>query len=360
MKTAVVHDWLTGMRGGEFVLEEILGLVPGPTIFTLFHFPGSVSPRIEEVPIRTSFLQRLPLRRFNYRNFLPLFPAAIESFDLSEFDLVVSNSHCVAKGAVPRAAPHLCYCNTPVRYAYDQFDAYFSPSTTRLFRLRKFFIERLRKWDQRTSSRVTDFLANSHRVAERIESAYGRASRVVPPPVDTEFFSPTGAPVEGYALCVGALVPYKRFDRAIEWANRTRHPLLIVGGGPEERRLRKMAGSSVYFEKSLTRTDLRERYRRCAFFLQPGEEDFGMASVEVQACGRPAVALARGGIADVITAPDLGVLYEENSVEAIAAAVDSLARVGFNPRRARENGMRFSKDSFRAQFRDALSKIAGH
>ena len=357
MRTAVVHDWLTGMRGGEAVLEEILGLVENPTIFTLFHFPGSVSKAIEATPIVPSYLQKFPISRGNYRNFLPLFPRAVESFDLSGFDLVVSSSHCVAKGARPRGAPHLCYCHTPVRYAYDQFDAYFQKGTTRLFRLKKFAIGRLRRWDARTAPRVGRFLANSTGVAERIRLAYRRDSTVVFPPVDTEFFTPGPEAPLDFALAVGALVAYKRFDRAIEWANRTGRGLRIVGSGPEEKRLREMAGSSVQFESDLSREELRERYRRCAFYLQPGEEDFGIASVEAQACGRPVVALDRGGIRDVIVSPEQGVLYREETIEALSRAVDLLARSGSNPEGSRGNSERFSRAVFREEFRRHVSEM---
>lgn len=357
MKTAVVHDWLTGMRGGELVLAEILDLVPEPTIFTLFHFRGSVSPRIERVPIVTSWLSRLPITPRNYRNFLPLFPAAVESFDLEGFDLVVSSSHCVARGAIQRgAARHLCYCHTPVRYAYDQFDAYFSPGKTRGFGLKRFFIDRLRRWDQATSGRPDRYLANSTRVAERILSAYGRESGVVFPPVDTDFFTPSDAAPQDYALCVGALVPYKRFDRAIEWSRRSGRPLRVVGGGPEENRLRETAPASVSFEKDLPREELRERYRRCAFFLQPGEEDFGIASVEAQACGRPVVALGRGGASDVV-APGTGSTFPASAPEAILRAIDSLSGVGFNAERAVANAQRFSTRRFRDDFTRELRAL---
>jgi glycosyltransferase involved in cell wall biosynthesis len=350
MKTAVIHDWLTGMRGGELVLEQILDLVPDPTIFTLFHFPGSVSARIERVPIVTSWLGRLPVTRGTYPYLLPLFASAVESLDLRGFDLVVSSSHCVAKGAIARGgARHLCYCHTPVRYAYDQFDAYFPPARTPAHALKKLLIGRLRRWDQCTAGRPDRYLANSTRVAERIRSAYGREAAVVFPPVDTEFFTPSDAGGEDFALCVGALVPYKRFDRAIEWSRRSGRALRIVGGGPEERRLRETAPSSVSFEKDLSREDLRERYRRCAFFLQPGEEDFGIASVEAQACGRPVVALGRGGAADVV-ADGTGATFPEADPASIGRAIDSLSGVGFNRESAIASARRFSTRRFREEF----------
>src|SRR5262244_344494 len=185
MRTAVVHDWLNGMRGGEKVLETILPLLPDPTVFTLFHVPGSVSRGIERYPIRSSYLNELPAADRHYRQYLPLFARAVESFDLSGFDLVVSSSHCVAKGAIaPPGVPHLCYCHTPVRYAYDQFDTYFPAGRTRWRALKSFFVGRLRGWDQRTAGRPSRYLANSTAVAERIHRFYGRQARVCHPPVD--------------------------------------------------------------------------------------------------------------------------------------------------------------------------------
>jgi glycosyltransferase involved in cell wall biosynthesis len=356
MRTAVVHDWLTGMRGGELVLEEILDLVPDPTIFTLFHFRGAVSAAIEARPIRTTFLQRF-VRPSNYRHFLPLFPAAVERMNFSGFDAVVSSSHCVAKGArPPKGVRHLCYCHTPVRYAYDQFDMYFPRGRTRLRAAKRLTIAGLRAWDVATVGRVDRFLANSTRVAQRIASAYRRPSTVVFPPVDVDFFTPGREAPSDYALAVGALVPYKAFDRAVAWANSTGRRLILVGTGPEQNRLRQLAGSSVSFEMGLSREELRERYRRCAFYVQPGEEDFGIASVEAQACGRPVVALARGGVRDIVTSPRQGVLYAEDSAEALASAIDTLPGVGFNPEAARVAAERFSRERFRSAWTSAWNE----
>jgi len=350
MRTAVVHDWLTGMRGGEYVLEEILDLVPNPTVFTLFHFPGTVSPKIESFPIVPSFLQRIATPR-SYRNLLPFFAAAVESFDLSAFDLVVSSSHCVAKGAVARkGARHLCYCHTPVRYAWGQFDAYFPRGSTRAYGLKKLLVGRLRSWDRRTAARPDRVLANSSAVAARVRAAWNRDAAVVFPPVDLEFFTPGAEPPSDFALCVGALVPYKKFDVALEWSRRTGRPLRIVGTGPDEKRLRETAPASVSFESGLSRETLRERYRRCAFFLQPGEEDFGIASVEAQACGRPVVALGRGGALDLLPGPGLGATFAESEPETLARAIDSLSLVGFNAGAAVANARRFSRPRFRADF----------
>jgi len=358
MRTAVVHDWLNGMRGGEKVLEAILPLVPEPTIFTLFHVPGSVSAEIERHPIRASYLNRLPFARTGYRNYLPLFAGAIESFDLSEFDLVVSSSHCVAKGARAReGAPHLCYCHTPVRYAYEQFETYFPRRKTRFFALKKAAVDRLRAWDQATAGRPTAYLANSSAVAERILRHYGRPARVCHPPVDVEFFSPSGAPREDFLLAVGALVPYKRYDVAIAAAKSLGRRLVLVGSGPEEARLRALADSSVSFQTGLPPEKLRELYRTCALFIQPGEEDFGIAAVEALACGAPVVARDRGGAKDIVRDGENGALYEGEDADALAAAVSRAASTKFDYTFLRTSALPFRRERFAEEFRTALGEL---
>jgi glycosyltransferase involved in cell wall biosynthesis len=358
MKTAVVHDWLNGMRGGEKVLEAILPLVPEPTIFTLFHVPGSVSPAIERYPIRASYLNRLPLARRHYRYYLPLFPSAIESFDLSGFGLVVSSSHCVAKGArAPRGTPHVCYCHTPVRYAYDQFDLYFPPGRTRLRALKAGAISRLRAWDVATASRPDRYLANSSAVAERIARHYGRTASVCHPPVDVEFFRPADPPDSrgGFLLAVGALVPYKRFDVAIETARRLERRLVLVGRGPESQRLAALAsGAPVEFRSALPPEELRVLYRTCSAYVQPGEEDFGIAAVEALACGAPVVALARGGARDIVRDGVNGVLVEADGPEALAEAVRRAERAGFDYTQLRETALPFRRQRFADEFRGVL------
>jgi glycosyltransferase involved in cell wall biosynthesis len=360
LRTAVVHDWLNGMRGGEKVLEAILPLVPDPTIFTLFHVPGSVSPAIERHPIRASYLNRLPFARRHYRHYLPLFPSAVESFDLSGFDLVVSSSHCVAKGAIaPPGAPHLCYCHTPVRYAYEQFDLYFPAGRTRFRTLKSAAIARLRAWDVATASRPTRYLANSSAVAERIARHYGRPATVCHPPVDVEFFRPADPPGPrgDFLLAVGALVPYKRFEVAIEAARLLGRRLVLVGRGPEEARLSALAGGSARILGPLGPDELRELYRSCSAYLQPGEEDFGISAVEALACGAPVVALGRGGARDIVRDGVNGVLCEEDGADALAGAVRRSDRAGFDYTRLRASALPFRRERFAAEFRGALGEF---
>jgi glycosyltransferase involved in cell wall biosynthesis len=358
MRTAVVHDWLNGMRGGEKVLEAILPLVPSPTIFTLFHVPGSVSPAIERYPIVASWLNRLPFARRGYRNSLPLFASAVESFDLSGFDLVVSSSHCVAKGAIARrGAPHLCYCHTPVRYAYEQFDLYFPRETTRLYALKKAAIARLRAWDLATASRPTRYLANSSAVAERIRKHYGREAQVCHPPVDIERYTPGEGPRGDFLLCVGALVPYKRWELAIEAAAILGKPLVLVGRGPEEGRLRARASGSVNFLSGLDQARLRDLYRACAFFLQPGEEDFGIAAVEALACGAPVVAWNRGGARDIVSDGVNGILYEGEGAGPLAEAVRRAAATRFDYTQLRASALPFRAERFASRFQKAMEEL---
>src|SRR5688572_16744017 len=250
MRTALIHDWLTGMRGGERVLEALCGLYPDADIFTLYHRRGSVSAEIERHRIYTSFIQRLPMAATYYRQYLPVFPIAIEQFDLDDYDLVISSSHCAAKAVVaPGRARHLCYCHTPMRYAWDQFDAYFGPAVVGrgANAVLRPVMARLARWDARTAERVDRFVANSQYVAQRIRRYYNRVSSVVYPPVDTTFYHPDGSSPGDSFLIVSALVPYKRIDLAIDACNAATAPLQIVGQGPELDKLRRLAGPSVEF-----------------------------------------------------------------------------------------------------------------
>jgi glycosyltransferase involved in cell wall biosynthesis len=358
MRTAVVHDWLNGMRGGEKVLEAILPLVPDPTIFTLFHVPSSVSPDIERYPIRASFLNRLPFARRRYRQYLPLFPRAVESFDLSGFDLVVSSSHCVAKSAIAQGGtPHLCYCHTPVRYAYEQFDVYFPRDRTRLWSLKKTMIDRLRDWDVATADRPTRYLANSSAVADRIRRHYGRNATVLHPPVDVEFFHGGNASRSDFLLAVGSLVPYKRYEVAIEAARRLDRPLVIVGKGPEEGRLRALAPPSVRIVSDVGPEALRELYRTCHAFVQPGEEDFGISLVEALACGAPVVALGRGGARDSVREGENGFLDSEGTAEGLASAIEKAGRALFDYTAVRATALPFARERFVREFRRAISEV---
>ena len=358
---AVVHDWLTGMRGGEVTLEALLELLPGARLLTLVHVPGSVTPRIEAHHARTSFVQHLPLARTRYRQYLPLFPAAIEQFDLDDVDLVISTSHCAAKSVVAAGrARHLCYCFTPMRYAWDQFDAYFGPARvgalkSRLYRLA---LRRLARWDAATADRVDRYVAISRHVAGRIGRYYNRTAEVIEPPVDTDFYSPDGSAPGDYFIIVSALVPYKRVDLAIDACRLADAPLCIVGSGPEVGRLRRLADPRVEFVERCSQTELRALYRRARAFLLTGEEDFGIAPVEAQACGRPVIALARGGACETVAHGTTGLLVAESTAEAFAAAIRSLDDRAFDPAQLRSSASRFARPRFQERMRAAIEGLA--
>lgn len=373
-RVALVHDWLTGMRGGEKVLEAIAALCPGAPIHTLIHVAGSLSPALDAHPIETSFLQRVPGITRYYRHFLPLFPAAIEDFDFGAYDLIISTSHCVAKGAIPGPhARHLCYCHSPMRYAWDQEQTYFPKRRGPVARLRNLALTALRAWDVASVPRVDLFVANSTFVARRIERYYGRRAEVVPPPVDNRFYSPPptdeAASNDDYALVVSALAPYKRVEIAIAACRRLGLELRIVGGGPEERRLRALAGPETRFLGRLGPEALRDLYRGARCFLQPGIEDFGIASVEALACGTPVVAVGRGGILDIATDGEHGTLYPPATADSLAdptaatdalvAAIDKSARISFNKLKLVRQAEYFSIERFTQRMHDHAHRLLG-
>jgi glycosyltransferase involved in cell wall biosynthesis len=363
---ALVHDWLTGMRGGERVLEAIAGLYPWAPIYTLFHFRGSVSPALEAHPIFTSFLQRWPGARRHYRRYLPLFPAAIESFNLGLYDLVISSSHAVAKGAIPApGAFHVCYCHTPMRYAWDQEHDYFPRRRGAAALLRGLALSALRAWDVASAARVDLFVANSRFVARRVERYYGRRAEVVPPPVDVDFFTPgeggRGAGGGDYCLAVAALSPYKKLDVAIDACARAGIELRIVGEGPERKRLRWQVGRGARLLGRLDRDALRDQLRGARCLVQAGVEDFGIAAVEALACGTPVVALGRGGVLDIVEDGVHGVLCADEreagaQAAALAAGIDKCARIGWNTRDLRGRAEGFSFKRFIDRFRALLAE----
>ena len=360
-RVAIVHDWLTGMRGGEKALEAIRSLVPNATLLTLLHVRGTVSTALEAANPRRSFVQFLPSAAKHYRRYIPLFPMAVEQFDLDDYDLVISTSHCAVKSVVPTGrARHLCYCFTPMRYAWDQFGAYFGPGRVGRARSRLYGLvfRRLARWDADTSGRVNRYVAISQHVAARIRRYYNRMASVVYPPVDTTFFSPNGTSPGPYFLIVSALVPYKRIELAIEACRLTRVPLRIIGDGPERDRLESLAGPEVTFLGSCTDDEVREQMRGAQGVLLPGEEDFGIAPVEALACGRPVVGLVQGGATEIVDHGDTGILVEELSAEAFADGICQVITGSFDPAYLRERSLRFSYDRFHNEMRACIEETA--
>ncbi len=332
-KIALVHDWLVGMRGGEKVLEVLCQMYPQATLFTLVHREGACSPSIERMKIVTSFIQHSPFGRDRYQYYLPLFPRAVRGFDLRGFDLVVSSSSAAAKGVTPGpGALHLCYCHTPMRYLWDQYEQYFGPGRAPLavrgaMRLVRGY---LRQWDVASARGVHSFIANSVAVQERIRRLYGRDAVVIYPPVDVHKFRPSSRD-EGYYLIVSALVPYKRLEIAVEAFALSGRRLVVVGSGPEERRLKAKARGNIEFPGWVSDEELRQWYACCRGLIFPGEEDFGIVPVEAMACGKPVIALARGGALETVIEGETGIFFERPDAILLNRAIDRFETMRFDP-----------------------------
>jgi len=354
-RVAVVHDWLTGMRGGERVLESILAVFEDADVYTLLHVPGSVSPAIEAHRIHSSYVASLPGSRRHYRNYLPLFPSAIERFDLSGYDLVISSSHCVAKGANTGSVPHLCYCHTPMRYIWDLYDEYFAPGRAGLLTraVMPAIATRLRAWDRASAQRVTRFVANSHHVRDRISSTYNRDADVIYPPVDVHRFQSSLQRDDAYVIA-GALVPYKRADLAIAAFNTLGMPLTVVGDGPEYRRLRAMANGNITFAGRVSDDEVARLLGRARGVIMPMIEDFGIVTVEALASGTPVIAFAAGGLLETVS-DATGVFFKRQTVVALMNAVRQREAMSFDPKVLRASVMRFAPERFETELREAVA-----
>ena len=357
LRVALIHDWLTGMRGGEKALEVFCAMFPDADLFTLVYLPGTTSPTIERRRVKRSPIQWLPFAGRLYRQYLPLFPIAVEQFDLDGYDLVISTSHCAAKSVVVTGrARHLCYCLTPMRYAWDQFDAYFGPDRVGKLgnRALRPVLAALARWDRATEGRVHRYLAISQYVARRIALYYNRQSTLVYPPVDTEFFvplqplaaEPPNLSQQPKFLVVSALVPYKRVDLAMKAARQAGVGLTVVGDGPERASLERHAGNGVELVGWREDEEIRGLYQSCVAAVLPGEEDFGIVPVEAQACGRPVVALGRGGALDTVIEGETGVLVSDATVDALAAGMTRAAGLSWDAAGIRRHAEQFSRARF--------------
>jgi glycosyltransferase involved in cell wall biosynthesis len=354
---AITTDWLNSFGGAERVIGELLSLWPEAPIYTTVHDPDNLPPECRSWDVRTSFLQRVPGARRNHRPFLPLMPFAFESFDLSAYDVVVASATACAKGViVPPTTRVVCYCHTPPRYLWDQYQTL--TRGTRARPLMAVAATWLRMWDRLAADRVDLFVANSETVAARIRTYYGRQPVIVYPPVDTRRLRPDGLPPDDYLLVVARLVPSKRVDLAVQAASHLGRRLLVVGDGPERRRLERMAGPTVQFLGTRPDAEVARLYARARAFLFPGLDDFGIAPVEAQAAGRPVVAYGRGGATETVFDGVTGVLFDEPSVDGLVAAIERLDRLDIDPAECRRNAERFDASVFRRRMRDLVAEVA--
>lgn len=366
MKVALVHDWLTGMRGGEKCLEVFCELFPEADLYTLFYVPDRVSLVIRSMNVHPSWLNRLPGVDRYYRYGLPLFPSVVERLTLRDYDLVISSSHCVAKGVVPGGAVHISYVHAPMRYVWDLHDAYFGPGAcwparTGMALCRAY----LQRWDLRSAKRVDYFIANSKHIAQKIENLYKREAAVIYPPVNLDKYH-IGDHQKSFFLIVSALVPYKNIQLAIAAFSELRLPLKVVGEGPLRRWLQKQASDNVEFTGWVDDARLAKLYAECEALIFPGEEDFGIVPLEAQASGRPVIAYAKGGVTESVVALDdrsrggarpTGILFPDATPASLIEAVRRYQAIRhlFDPAALRRHAAQFCRTVFKTRMEQFIN-----
>lgn len=356
VSTALIHEWLVTLAGAESVLHSIYKLYPG-TIYTLFHNAGEVRGAIwENERIKTSVLQRLPFGKKHHRVFLPLFPMAIEQFDLRQHKLIISSSYAVAKGVLNSSDQlHICYCHSPMRYVWDLTFEYLEAAGLS-GGLKSFLVRMLlhyiRMWDMVSANRVNEYVANSHYIAHRIWKCYNRSARVIYPPVDVDRFS-IGSSRENYFITISRLVPYKRVDIIVEAFNHLKLPLVVVGEGPAMKQLKQMAGPTIELIGHQSADEVEKLLSNARAFIFSAEEDFGIVNVEAQAAGLPVIAFGRGGALETVIEGKTGLFFRQQTtlclIEAIQEFLDK--EENFNPQEIRKNAERFPRERFEREFK---------
>ncbi len=358
MRVAIVHDWLNQYGGAERVLEVLKSMFPDAPVFTSMFWPAAMPDPYRHWDIRTSFLDRWPLVKRHHLWFLPFYPLAFEQFDLSGFDLVISNKSAFCHGVItPPETTHLCYCLTPTRFLWNTREYIASEGGATLARpILPFLLNYLRIWDRAAADRVDHFAGISRAVQERIAKYYRREAVVIHPPVDTRQFAEEAQP-QNYFLVISRLIPYKRIDIAIQAFNQLGLPLVIIGDGRDRARLERLAQPNIEFRGWLADGEVREALARCQALIFPGLEDFGLAPLEAQAAGRPVIAFAGGGALDTVTEGVTGHLFSPQTPEALADAVAHFDLSHFDPATIRQNAARFDVDQFKQQFTEFIQCV---
>jgi glycosyltransferase involved in cell wall biosynthesis len=358
MRIAVMHDYFTQLGGAEKVAEELYCMLPSPSLFATVALPGCMPPRLQGIRVGTSWMQKLPKIGDYYRFYFALYPFAVGSMDLSAYDLVISSSSGYAKGVRTASdAIHVCYCHTPMRWAWS----YQSYSERECFGLSQrallpMFIRGLRRWDEKASRQPDHFVANSEAVADRIRRVYQRSAEVIHPPIETGRFRP-GGEREDYYLVLSRLVSYKRIDLAVKACTQRKKKLLVIGDGPDRRSLEAMAGPSVSFLGRATDEQVEYHAARCRALLFPGEEDFGMAPLELAAAGRPTIAYRAGGALETIVENSTGLFFDHQTPESLADAIETFERQQWSSAVLRKHSKAFSVPVFHDRFRSFLKRV---
>lgn len=359
MKIALVHDYLNQYGGAEKVLEAFTEIFPNAPIYTLIYSPKKIQGAFSNKKIYTSFLQKIPFTRSHHRFFPVLMPLAVEKFDLSDFDVVLSDSASFAKGIITNSnSLHVCYCHTPTRYIWDDSHKYIKDFS--ISRLVKFFIpiflNYVRLWDREASFRVDKFICNSKFVANRIRKYYKRNAEVIYPPVDVKRFSLAVGQSKDYFLIVGRLLPYKRFDIAIKAFNELEIPLKIIGDGPERKSLEKLAKWNIEFLGEVSNNNLKEYYHNCQALIFPQEEDFGIVALEAMACGKPVIAYRGGGALESVKEGETGIFFDQQSPGALIEAIKNFKSDKFNPSVIHSHALKFDKEIFKKKIKEFVEK----
>ena len=365
MKVAIVHDWLVNFGGAERVVEQMLQLYPDADIYTLVYDEKKMGKYFPKEKIHTSFLQKIPFATKLYTKFLKFMPAAFEAFDLTGYDLVLSSSSSCAKGVITSpTTPYLAYIHSPMRYAWDLYYDYLRKSGRITRHFMKKWIPGIRQWDYISSQRIDCLVANSSYISSRIRKFWGRDSLVINPPVDTDRLEPNNLPAEDFYLVFSRFVPYKRIDLAISACGQMGRHLVVLGGGSQEKELKKLASSyknaKIEFKGRLKDSEVASYLQRCRALIFCAEEDFGIIPVEAQACGRPVIAYGRGGALETVVEGKTGTFFDSQTSESLIKAIKKFEQMEkeniFSTTTIREHAQDFSSQHFRDQLRDAVEK----
>ncbi len=351
MKIALIHEWLTNVAGSEKVLMNFMELFPGSPVYTLIYNPEAMPDVFKDKQVYTSFINNLWGAKKKHQRFLPLMPIAFEQFDLSRYDIVLSSSSACAKGVITRAdTMHVCYCHTPIRYAWDFYHLYLQNEKSSWIKklLIPVLMNYLRLWDVGTANRVDYFIANSYNVANRIRKHYRRDAEVIHPPIDTHFFTPDGKKGD-YYLIVSRLVPYKKVDIAVKAFNKLGLKLVVIGNGSELQKLKNISGTNIEFPGWQPDEVIRDYYRGCKAVIFPGEEDFGMTPLEAQACGKPVIAYGKGGALETVIEGKTGLFFMQQDETSLIEAVRRYESLSFDEGIIRKHAESFGKEEFKGK-----------